>query len=203
MPLISTENKRYLQGQARRERYEQYKEALQYCKDNGCGAKDAIKTGQWNDVQVQALQQRLKGHVVNGAEDETRSLLLFVEEQQLMKWIKECGDNMMGRNRPDVQAKILEILKERKGRLRATRGKGYTKLSTAAQDLLERSIPTIHSHWFQRFYGFWHFEIWVRYAHQVRGCAAISFAVGELPDQPGVGWDVEAPTDACGGYEAF
>jgi hypothetical protein len=58
-------------------------------------------------VQVQALQQRLKGHVVNGAEDETRSLLLFVEEQQLMKWIKECGDNMKGRNRPDVQAKII------------------------------------------------------------------------------------------------
>jgi hypothetical protein len=56
MPLISTENKRYLQGQARRERYEQYKEALQYCKDNGCGAKAAIKTGQWNDVQVQACK---------------------------------------------------------------------------------------------------------------------------------------------------
>ena len=144
MPLFSTENRRYLQGQARRDRYEQYKEALQYCKDNGCGAKAAIKAGQWNDVQVQAFQQRLKGNVVNGAEDETRSLLLFVEEQQLMKWIKECGDNMKGRNnRPAVQAKIIEILKERKGRLRATRGNGYTKLSTAAQDLLERSIPTL------------------------------------------------------------
>jgi hypothetical protein len=159
MPLISTKNRRYLQGQARRDRYEQYKEALQYCKDNGCGAKAAIKAGQWNDVHFKALQQRLNGHVVNGAEDESRSLLLFVEEQQLMKWMKECGDNMMGRNRPDVQAKILEILKERKGRLRAARGKGYTKLSTAAQDLLEKSIPTMHSHWFQRFYGFWHFEI--------------------------------------------
>ena len=47
MPLISTENKRYLQGQARRERTS---------KDNGCGAKAAIKTGQWNDVQVQACK---------------------------------------------------------------------------------------------------------------------------------------------------
>jgi hypothetical protein len=66
MPLINMENRRCLQGEARRDRYEQYKEALQYCEDNGSGAKAAIKAGQWKDVHE-------KGHVVNGAENLTGS----------------------------------------------------------------------------------------------------------------------------------
>eukprot|EP00959_Pyramimonas_sp_CCMP1952_P174443 3645725-Pyramimonas_sp.AAC.1 len=132
---------------------------MKYCKDNKVGAKAAVKTGKFPGVQWKALDRRLKGEIINGTEHEARSLLLFEEERRLCQWILECGTNMMGRDREMVGEKVVQILRERKARIRGKAGKNYKKLSSAAKAVLQKGARAINKHWYQRFYGFWHYEV--------------------------------------------
>jgi hypothetical protein len=122
------------------------------------GPAAAVACGEFPGVERQGLLRRLKGDVVNGAEDDSRSLLYRKEERELALYARACGENMMGLNRADLGDKVRDILNERRLRNRPKSGKNRETLSASAHALLDNKGGQPNKHWFERFFGFWHYE---------------------------------------------
>jgi hypothetical protein len=57
--------------------------AVDFVNEGFGGPKAAVKSGKFPGIDHQAVTRRLKGTVVNGAEEDSRSLLSFTEEREL------------------------------------------------------------------------------------------------------------------------
>ena len=64
-------NMRFLQGLKQRALFEAYNGAMDFVNEGFGGPKDAVKSGKFPGIYHQALTRRLKGTVVNGAEDDS------------------------------------------------------------------------------------------------------------------------------------
>lgn len=160
MPLKHVlSNTKYLAGKAARKQAELFISAVKVCKEENIGAKACVARPEFGELGWRALHRRLNGEVTTGREAESTSLLTHIEEKQLCDWIRKCGANMKGQCRQQVAEKVVEILRERHARNRGATGKKYQKLSQVAKTILEQGPTKISKHWFQRFYGYWHYEI--------------------------------------------
>ena len=111
MPLArDLANSRYQLGKAKRALYDTHSAALTFCNGMDLGSKAAIATGKFHGINQQSLKRRLNGQVKSGCEDESHMLLIFEEEKQLCNWVKDCGNNMLGRNRDAIAEKVVQIL---------------------------------------------------------------------------------------------
>mmetsp|Transcript_28058 Transcript_28058/g.47036 ORF Transcript_28058/g.47036 Transcript_28058/m.47036 type:complete len:204 (+) Transcript_28058:80-691(+) len=160
MPLKHVlSNTKYLAGKAARKQAELFISAVKVCKEENIGAKACVGRPEFGELGWRALHRRLNGEVTTGREAESVSLLTHTEEKQLCDWIRQCGANIKRQSRPQVAEKVFEILRERHARNRGATGKKYQKLSHVAKNVLEQGPTKISRHWFQRFYGYWHYEI--------------------------------------------
>jgi hypothetical protein len=142
-----------------RARYEQYEEAIAWCKSGAGGAKKAYSTGQWDLITVSGLLRRLKppeaGGVVNGEEYADRSILTMQEERQLAAWLKAENKVLKGKTRDEQRTKIVEILRHRK-RQNKRGGRARVPVSNAATAVIDDAGINLPSNeWFVSFFARW------------------------------------------------
>ena len=105
------------------QRFQQYEEAIKWCKDNHRKEKAALahgRDGRWNLVTVSGLKHRLTGEITNGEEYADRRILTLIEEVQLAKWLRGMNRSGEPQDRDQTRLKIVEILEHRQ----RTRGSG-------------------------------------------------------------------------------
>jgi hypothetical protein len=149
---LSTEAK-ICAARRRRQQFEEYEEAMEYCKVNDCGAKKALQAQRWKSINVSGLQRRLSGEVTNGEEHAELHILTVSEEAQLAKWLARENKTIKGKNRDEQRQKIVEILQLRRAANKRG-GRRHVALSERAQAVLADQGVTLPSDdWFVRFFA--------------------------------------------------
>ena len=113
---------------------QQYLHAAAWCKQEGKGAKAAIKTGKWPLISYATLQRRLNtGPLIQ----DKRALLTKDEEAAFALWIAAKAKANQGQNYKQQEAKVLEILELRR-HVNKKGGRQVIGLSVAATNALKK-----------------------------------------------------------------
>ena len=96
--------------EAKRKRLEQ---AVQWCKDNGKGARAALRTGLFPGVTKNQLHGRLQSSNTQVIRDHHLQVLTNDERCKLATWLMKCADGNCPKNRDEITSKMREMLRAR------------------------------------------------------------------------------------------
>ena len=100
-----------VKAEVKRERERDLERAATWRKANNKKARCREVTAEFPNVSQSALRRRLEQKVVIGKPNEAKMLLTYDEEDQLVRWLRQCKAGGQPKKRTQISAKIVHFLK--------------------------------------------------------------------------------------------
>ena len=141
-----------VKAEAKREREWDLERAATWCKANNKKARCREVTAEFPNVSQSALRRRLEQKVVIGKANEAKMLRTYDEEDQLVRWLRQCKAGGQPKKRTQISAKIVHFLKLRRAQNRRLKhGRARVKFSPATTKTLVRG--EVSALWFVDFFA--------------------------------------------------
>ena len=88
-------------------------DAVTWCRENGKGARKALKTGLFPGVTRNLLDKALRKSDTVVHRDHHNQILTNQERMKLATWLIECADGQKPKDRDQIASKIRTLLRER------------------------------------------------------------------------------------------
>ena len=113
--------------------------AVQWCRENNARGHAALKTGLFNLIKSRStIDNRLDGKIVTGCEKQYSCILTHLEEESVVRFVKNKNRCLQGINKKQLTNLILDILKIRDyANKKLKGGRRYTNLSVNAKMALQ------------------------------------------------------------------
>jgi hypothetical protein len=104
------------QDDLKKERGRQLQEAVQYCKENRCGAKSALNVLQGSHplVTTDALHRAIHSDEATSSPQHQNSILTNVERKEFALCLRKNAENFKPKTRNEQTRHVVEILRLRK-----------------------------------------------------------------------------------------